>query len=364
MVPTDRSFSPSRYAVVEIEVPKPEQTFICVSFSKDTPERRLGKFDQGRGFVGNNGAILDQLGGRYNPILKVLDPGADYSTNYFGSYDLVELGSIRSGDVLFETPANISVIFPETLEQGFVDGDFSKDATISTAPGSYATEYFLDFGGIGYTGQTVDIGFKAVSTLGHIKSVRLSSIPKNYTDGVFPCEVQQPPTGTKATVMLVVSNGAAEAVVLNGGFGYTSIPTITAPNPNFISGQLVALRVVTRPDGYSLNKNFYLTVPTSSVTDGNAVAYFSIDSNGVINTTIENPGFGYQANLVATAPDPDQRLANGYIQSLSLNNSPEGYEIGKSYDLNIQASPQFGGTAQARLVRTDNTKYEIQLFLS
>jgi len=361
LVPTDRSFSPSRYAVVEIEIPKPEQTFICVSFSKDTPERRLGMFHKGRGFVGNSGAYLDRLGGRYNPILRVLDPGADYSTNYFGSYDLVELGSIKAGDVLFETPANISVILPETLEQGFVDGDFSKDATISTAPGGYATEYFLDFGGIGYTGQNVNIGFKAVSTLGHIKSVSLSNVPKNYTDGSFSCEVQQPPTGTRATVNLVVSNGVAEAVVLNGGFGYTSIPTITAPNPNFVSGQLVALRVVTRPDGYSLNKNFYLTVPISSVTDGNAVAYFSIDASGIVNTTIENPGFGYQANLVATAPDPDQRLASGYIQSLFLNNSPEGYEIGKSYDLNIQASPQSGGTAQARLVRTDNTKYEIQL---
>lgn len=361
LVPTDRSFVPTRYAVVEIECPNTADQFLVISYSNDTPQRRRGYFSKDANTVGNLGVQTFPIGGRLTPTLAVLDAGEGYSTSYSGSYDLVELGSIKAGEVLFESPESVEVKFPSSFAEGFIDTGFSKDATISTAPGGFSTEYFLDSGGVGFFGGKVDIGFKSSTTASILKSVALSNIPKNYLDGNYRCEVQPPPSGTVASVSLVVRDGIGEAVVLRGGFGYTSAPVITAPAPNFVSGQLIALSVLTAPQGYTPNKNFYLSIPTSPVANGNAVAFFSIDENGFVTTNIENTGFGYSSNLTCVAPDPDLRLTSGFVQSLSLTNAPIGYAIGKSYDLKIQASPQSGGDAQARLIRTDATRHTIEI---
>ena len=361
LVPTDRSVVPTRYAVIEIECPNTVDQFLIISYSKDTPQRRQGFFNKDRDTVGNLGVQTFPLGGRLTPTLAVLDAGEGYSTSYSGSYDLVELGSIKAGEVLFESPESIEVKFPSSFAEGFIDTDFSKDATISTAPGGFSTEYFLDSGGVGFFGQKVDVGFKSSTTASILKSVALGNIPKNYLDGNYRCEVQPPPSGTVASVSLVVRDGIGEAVVLRGGFGYTSVPVITAPAPNFVSGQLIALSVLTAPQGYTPNKSFYLSIPTSPVANGNAVAFFSINENGFITTNIENAGFGYSSDLTCVAPDPDLRANSGFVQSLSLTNAPIGYTIGKSYDLTIQPSPQSGGDAQARLIRTDATRHTIQI---
>lgn len=361
LVPTDRSVVPTRYAVIEIECPNTADQFLIISYSEDTPQRRQGFFNRDPNTVGNLGVQTFPLGGRLTPTLAVLDAGEGYSTSYYGSYDLVELGSIKAGEVLFESPESIEVKFPSSFAEGFIDTDFSKDATISTAPGGFSTEYFLDSGGVGFFGQKVDVGFKSSTTASILKSAALGNIPKNYLDGNYRCEVQPPPSGTVASVSLVVRDGIGEAVVLRGGFGYTSVPVITAPAPNFVSGQLIALSVLTAPQGYTPNKNFYLSIPTSPVANGNAVAFFSIDENGFITTNIENTGFGYSSDLTCVAPDPDLRANSGFVQSLSLTNAPIGYTIGKSYDLTIQPSPQSGGDAQARLIRTDTTRHTIQI---
>ena len=361
LVPTDRSVVPTRYAVIEIECPNTAEQFLVISYSKDTPQRRLGNFNKDINTVGNFGVQTFPIGGRLTPTLAVLDAGEGYSTSYSGSYDLVELGSIKAGEVLFESPESVEVKFPSSFTEGFIDTDFSKDATISTAPGGFSTEYFLDSGGVGFFGQKVDVGFKSSTTASILKSVALGNIPKNYLDGNYRCEVQPPPSGTVASVSLVVRDGIGEAVVLRGGFGYTSVPVITAPAPNFVSGQLIALSVLTAPQGYTPNKSFYLSIPTSPVANGNAVAFFSINENGFITTNIENAGFGYSSDLTCVAPDPDLRANSGFVQSLSLTNAPIGYTIGKSYDLTIQPSPQSGGDAQARLIRTDATRHTIQI---
>ena len=359
LVPTDRSVVPTRYAVIEIECPNTADTFLVISFSRDTPQRRVRS--SATDTVGNVGVETFIIGGRLTPTLTVLDAGEGYSTSYSGSYDLVELGSIKAGEVLFESPESVEVKFPSSFAEGFIDTDFSKDATVSTAPGGFSTEYFLDSGGVGFFGQKVDIGFKSSTTASILKSVSLGNIPKNYLDGNYRCEVQPPPSGTVASVSLVVKDGIGEAVVLRGGFGYTSVPVITAPAPNFVSGQLIGLSVLTAPQGYTPNKGFYLSIPTSPVANGNAVAFFSINENGFITTNIENAGFGYSSDLTCVAPDPDLRTNSGFVQSLSLTNAPIGYTIGKSYDLTIQPSPQSGGDAQARLIRTDATRHTIQI---
>lgn len=362
IVPSNRSFEPTSYAVVEIECPQTTQELVITAYS-DNSEIGWKTYQYQPATIGKFFSFSYANGGRYTPIVRVLDAGAGYLSTYTGSYDLVELGSIRSGDVLFETPSQVEYIFPKSVTQGFLKSALSRDISVSTAQGGFATEYFLDYGGFGFTGESVNIGFKSVSTAAQVQGVSLTNIPKNYADGIYPCQVSTPPGGgTVAEIDLIVSRGISSVAVRFGGLGYTSAPIVTAVPPNLIGGQVVGVTVLTAPRGYSINQPFYLSIPTSPVANGNAVVFFTIDDSGFITTNIENAGFGYAStDLVCTAPDPDLRLQNGFIQNLSLSNSPVGYVIGKSYDLNIQKSPQSGGTALAKLVRKNVSRYEIQI---
>lgn len=364
IVPSNRSFEPTNYAIIEIECPQTTQDIVITSYSEQTSNWDIASPLPAS--IGAFNVVARANGGRYTPIVRILHAGAGYSSTYAGSYDLVELGSVKSGDVLFETPSQVEYISPQSTSQGFFKSVLSRNISVSTAQGGFATEYFLDEGGFGFTGESVNIGFKSVSTAAQVQGVSLTNIPQNYADGIYSCQVSTPPGGgTIAVVDLVVSRGISSAAVRFGGFGYTSAPIVTAPPPNLIGGQVVGVSVLTTPQGYSPNQAFYLSVPTSPVTNGNAVVFFSIDDSGFISTTIENAGFGYGAtDLVCTAPDPDLRLKNGFIQGLSLSNSPIGYAIGKSYDLSIEKSPQSGGTALAKLVRKDVSRYEIEISYS
>lgn len=346
IVPKDRSIVPTRYAVMEIVIP-PRDTSYLVSVLDFNP---------------NNTSYVDFGGGRYTPEFRVLDAGAGYPSTYTKSYDLVELGSLTSDPVIFEFSGTTVYTMPATLADGFIDTAFSNPASIATRPGPAAVQYLLGGGGVGYTRST-NIAFQSVQTLGLVRSASLSNVPASYSDGTYSCSVQAPASGTPAQINLVVDrNGSrSQVVVVNGGSGYTSAPIVTAPAPNFISGQVKSVSVLTQPQGYSIDQQFSLSVPTSPIDGGQASILFTQSSSGSVNVVIENPGFGYQSTQVATAPDPDRRFQSGFLRTLELQNSPNGYIVGQSYSLQIGQSPQSGGNAVVNLIKESESKYTFQI---
>jgi hypothetical protein len=348
LVPKDRSIVPTRYAVMEIVIPRRDTSY------------QVSVLD-----LGNNGSSFsyqDFGGGRYTPEFRVLDAGAGYPSTYTKNYDLVELGALTSDSVIFEFSGTTVYTMPATLADGFIDTAFSVPASIATRPGPAAVQYLLGGGGVGYTRST-NIAFQSVQTLGLVRSASLSNVPASYSDGTYSCSVQAPASGTPAQIDLVVDrNGSrSQVVVVNGGSGYTSAPIVTAPAPNFISGQVRSVSVLTQPQGYSIDQQFSLSVPTSPIDGGQASILFTQSSSGSVNVIIENPGFGYQTTQVATAPDPDRRLQSGFLRTLELQNSPNGYIVGQSYSLQIGQSPQSGGNAVANLIKESESKYVFQM---
>ena len=291
-----------------------------------------------------------------------MDAGAGYPSTYNKSYDLVELGTLSSDPVIFEFSGATVYTMPATLADGFIDTAFSTPASIATRPGPAAVQYLLGGGGVGYTRST-NIAFQSVQTLGLVRSASLSNVPASYSDGTYSCSVQAPASGTPAQINLVVDrNGSrSQVVVVNGGSGYTSAPIVTAPAPNFISGQVKSVSVLTQPQGYSIDQQFSLSVPTSPIDGGQASILFTQSSSGSVNVVIENPGFGYQSTQVATAPDPDRRFQSGFLRTLELQNSPNGYIVGQSYSLQIGQSPQSGGNAVVNLIKESESKYTFQI---
>ena len=346
LVPKDRSIVPTRYAVLEIIIP-PRDTSYFVQVLDFEPTGR---------------SYIDFGGGRYTPEIRVLDAGAGYPSTYTKSYDLVELGSLTSDPVIFEFSGTTVYTVPATLADGFIDTAFSNPASIATRPGPAAVQYLLGGGGVGYTKST-NIGFQSVQTLGLVRSASLNNVPASYSDGTYSCAVQAPASGTAAQIDLIVSRGGAKSqiVVVNGGSGYTSAPIVTAPAPNFISGQVKSVSVLTQPQGYSIDRQFSLSVPTSPIDGGQAAILFTQSSSGSVSVVIENPGFGYQTAQVATAPDPDRRLESGFLRTFELQNSPNGYIVGQPYSLQIQQSPQSGGSAVANLIKESESKYVFQI---
>jgi hypothetical protein len=348
IVPKDRSIVPTRYAVMEIVIPRRDTSY------------QVAVQD-----LGNNGVFFnyqDFGGGRYTPELRLLDAGAGYPATYTKSYDLVELGSLTSEPVIFEFSGTTVYTMPATLADGFINTAFSNPASIATRPGPASVQYLLGSGGVGYTRST-NIAFQSVQTLGLVRSASLLNAPASYSDGTYSCSVQPPASGTAAQIDLIVSRGGAKSqiVVVNGGSGYTSAPIVTAPAPNFISGQVKSVSVLTQPQGYSIEQSFSLSVPTSPIDGGQASVLFTQSSSGSVNVIIENPGFGYQSTQVATAPDPDRRLESGFLNTLELQNSPNGYIVGQSYSLQIGQSPQSGGSAVANLIKESESKYVFQI---
>ena len=348
IVPKNRNFVPTRYAVMEIIIPPRDTSYQVAVVDIGVNGSKFGFQDFG--------------GGRYTPEFRVLDAGAGYPSTYREGFDIVELGALTSDPVIFEYSGATVSTMPATLADGFIDTAFSVPASIATRPGPASVQYLLGSGGVGYT-KSVNIGFQSVQTLGLVRSASLSNVPASYSDGTYSCSVQAPASGTPAQINLVVDrNGSrSQVVVVNGGSGYTSAPIVTAPAPNFISGQVKSVSVLTQPQGYSIDQQFSLSVPTSPIDGGQASVLFTQSSSGSVNVVIENPGFGYQTTQVATAPDPDRRLESGFLRTFELQNSPNGYLVGQPYSLQIQQSPQSGGNAVANLIKESESKYVFQI---
>ena len=348
IVPKNRNFVPTRYAVMEIIIPPRDTSYQVAVVDIGVNGSKFGFQDFG--------------GGRYTPEFRVLDAGAGYPSTYRGGFDILELGSLTSDPVIFEYSGATVSTMPATLADGFIDTAFSIPASITTRPGPASVQYLLGGGGVGYTKST-NIAFQSVQTLGLVRSATLLNAPASYSDGTYSCSVQAPASGTAAQIDLIVSRGGAKSqiVVVNGGSGYTSAPIVTAPAPNFISGQVKSVSVLTQPQGYSIDQQFSLSVPTSPIDGGQASILFTQSSSGSVNVVIENPGFGYQTTQVATAPDPDRRLESGFLNTLELQNSPNGYIVGQPYSLQIQQSPQSGGNAVANIIKESESKYVFQI---
>lgn len=129
----------------------------------------------------------------------------------------------------------------------------------------------------------------------------------------------------------------------NGGFGYTTSPTITAPTPDSTNvGQIIGLKLTNTPIGYKPNNEYQLTIGGSPQADGGASARFSVSSLGVISTEIQTAGFGYITKPTITAPSPN--LDQGFLTGVSVSTLGRGFAPG-SYICNITDAPSGGETA-------------------
>jgi len=280
-------------------------------------------------------------GGIYEPTIEILDFGSGYTQSDIDSgFKLLEIGSAIS-NYSFLSDSRDRTISVGTAN--FLPTLVSKQMGVSTRPSSGAIQYYIGDGGVGYVGaSSVQVG--QTSGVTSVVNVSFLTKPQGYSPGEYILTTQQPPSGTTATIAMVIgNNGNPSVYVQNAGSGYTSIPTITAPSPNILSGNVNFAYVTNSPQGYSLNNKHYFSVQSSPSQGGNAVIYMQNNQ-----AFIESQGFGYTTAPIVTAPAPDISITcSGYITSIRITTRGLGYQPSLVLPLDIEPSPVSGGNAQA-----------------
>jgi len=354
VVPKNRQI-PSRYAVLKISTAQINESYKILFGSK--PQDPITLYGQTYGVIyssveGSFVAIYNQSvsllttygGGIYEPTIEVLDFGSGYSRASFNSgFDLIEIGSATSNITFLSDSRNRTI---SVSTANFYPTLVSKQIGVATRPSSGAIQYYVADGGFGYIGQQLSdiISIGQTSGVTSVVSVSLLTQPQGYSPGEYILTTQQPPSGTTATVAMVIPslNGNPYVYVQNAGSGYTSIPTITAPEPNILSGNVNFAYVTNSPVGYSPNNKHYFSVQSSPSQGGSAVIYMQNSQ-----AYIESQGFGYTTAPIVTAPAPDVSIAcSGYISSIRIATRGLGYSSGV-FPLDIAPSPVSGGSAQA-----------------
>jgi len=350
-------------------------------------------------------------GGIFNAKIKYLDGGSIHVKNLGGFRTIKNLNTgtslLETPVVVSATVPTTNFLFQGSgIATNFCDTIFSQFPTVATRQGVSFTDYYLASGGFGFFGNGY-VKFTGVTqtTGGIVVTASLTNTPIPYLDGVYECDVQSPTVGTKARIDFIVQGGRGRVVVLDGGAGYTSKPVVTAPNPNGLNGFITSLSLKNKPVGYQFDVPYKLTIGASPVTGGNCEAIFTVVSavydetigllsspftgvkfsekniryisgrqlslgegvtidtilisdnrnkgigtaryksiSAIINRTAN--GFGYLGAPTVTAPAPDSEDI-GNLVGLILKNSPQGYIPNKQYELEIENSPNIGGSAVA-----------------
>ena len=351
---TFTSEKPARFAVCQITIPPTTSDYDFLQNGFDPTSSN---------WLSDGSWVSQSGGGILETKIQFLDYGAGYTDAMTrGGFRLVEVSSLATQNDFLESPAERTVTAITSYELGgFANNSLARAASASTRPGQRGVKYFLSDGGLGYYKASV-VSIAATSVSGGVITASITNQPSNYIDGNYAISISTAPgLGTTAQVSLVVSGGNFSAVIIDTGLGYTTPPIATAPAPNFISGQLSALGVATRPQGYSTNIPHPINISQSPISGGSAEAIFTISDSGEITTNIRNAGFGYSTAPSASGFDPDLRNQNGFVGSIQLSNQPEGYVVGREYPLTVQQSPSPLGTAKAIIVRSDASRYNVSV---
>ena len=362
VVPRDKTISPTKYAVCRIDIPPINNNYVFVQ--KNKPAERTYAPNQSYTIndMSASGFTFDYGGGIFEPKITFLDLGYGYtSAGGLKGYDLVGLFPLQvdaTNYIEATATRNVSVI-TSNLTGYYFDTEYSQAPTVVTGLSRNGFKYYIANGGYGFYQNGVLSADATVITSG-VVSASVTNLPTNYSNGQYACSVQSPASGVTASISLVLESGRGRAVVLNSGVGYTSAPIVTAPSPNIQTGQIVGLVVVTQPSGYSLDTKHYLTPSNSSISGANAALGFVLSNNG-LSTFIDNGGYGYTQDGIATGLDPDLRASNSFVSSINITNSPKGYRVGADYPVKIQASNSPAGNASAVMRRTSAANYAVNI---
>lgn len=265
-----------------------------------TQNYKVNTFYRGGAFQYELDASTSELpgGGYWQPSIEFKDYGNSYENTNNLSQKIVALRPLIQNATLSTSLFPQTATILTTPTANYLNTIFSISPTVATRIGTAGIESFVYGPGYGFidngraniqtklyktvvTQTAVTDGIIVTVTIGSVRSVFFNTggTPAGYMDGVYSAQVQPPPTGgVTAEIDLVIANGRGSVLIKNPGFGYTSVPVITAPAPNMVgNGHISGVRLANNPVGYISGVTYTTTITTSPKDGGTAVVEFRFE---------------------------------------------------------------------------------------
>ena len=168
--------------------------------------------------------------------------------------------------------------------------------------------------GFGYTSAPTLTAVTPLGKIGSLVNAVITNNPVGYQpDKVYTATVGTSPEsgGTAVLEFVILSNGRKSAYFTNSGYGYTSVPAVTAPSPDADNGFITSVAIVTSGLGYAPGSYECNITNTPSTTGRAAQINFVVDENRVASLDVIDIGKGYVTAPIISVVTPSGNVISG-----------------------------------------------------
>ena len=248
--------------------------------------------------------------GRFGTQYVVRDGGFGYLS---GAYAVISSLPVATGGIV--TTARLT-----NIPQAYGDGEY--DCTIQSPSVGTAANIKLIFeggvgravifdGGAGYTSAPIVTAPAPSLRTGVIENAIVTNRPQGYEIGkTYLLETQSSPiTGGNCSLSLTNTQNGYVVEIVDGGFGYSSSPIVTAPSPDLPQGVIDFIQTTTQGQGYA-DGTYDCNVQAAPAGGKTLKAVFQKDSTQGAFNVIEQ-GYGYTTAPIISVATPIGNLING-----------------------------------------------------
>jgi hypothetical protein len=204
--------------------------------------------------------------------------------------------------------------------QAYGDGEY--DCTIQSPSVGTAANIKLIFesgvgravildGGAGYTSAPIVTAPAPNLRTGIIENAIVTNRPQGYEIGkTYLLETQSSPiTGGNCSLSLANTQNGYVVQIVDGGFGYSSSPIVTAPSPDLPQGIINFIQTTTQGQGYA-DGTYDCSIQVAPSGGKTLKAVFQKDgTQGTFN--VLEQGYGYTTAPIVSVATPAGNLING-----------------------------------------------------
>ena len=248
--------------------------------------------------------------GRFGTQYVVRDGGFGYLS---GAFAVISSLPVATGGIV--TTARIT-----NTPQAYGDGEY--DCTIQSPSVGTAANIKLIFengvgravifdGGAGYTSAPIVTEPAPSLRTGIIENAIVTNRPQGYEIGkTYLLETQSSPiTGGNCSLSLTNTQNGYVVQIVDGGFGYSSSPIVTAPSPDLPQGVINFIQTTTQGQGYA-NGTYDCNIQVAPAGGKTLKAVFQKDNaQGAFN--VVEQGYGYTTAPIVSVATPIGNLING-----------------------------------------------------
>jgi len=254
-------------------------------------------------------ATITTQPGRFGTQYVVRDGGSGYRS---GAIAFISSLPVATGGIV--TTARLT-----NIPQAYGDGEY--DCTIQSPSVGTAANIKLIFeggvgravifdGGAGYTSAPIVTAPAPNLRTGIIENAIVTNRPQGYEIGkTYLLETQSSPiTGGNCSLSLANTQNGYVVQIVDGGFGYSSSPTVTAPSPDLPQGVISVIQTTTQGQGYA-DGTYDCSIQVAPSGGKTLKAVFQKDgTQGAFNVTEQ--GYGYTTAPIVSVATPIGNLIN------------------------------------------------------